>query len=65
MSDENKKKSTGLLATLIIGGAIGSVLGLTMAPQKGSKTRKAIKKKTGELLEKGAEFAEKIKEQEK
>ena|GEM_PF-1228561 len=42
---------------LLIGGAIGSVLGLTVAPEKGKKVRKGLKKT-------GKKISEKIEEHE-
>lgn len=38
---ENNK--TGVLVALVVGAAIGSVLGILYAPSKGRKTRKKIK----------------------
>jgi gas vesicle protein len=63
MSDEKPHKKVGrkvdnLVMGVILGGAIGSVLGLTLAPRKGEETRKIIKKKSGELIEKGKEVGE-------
>ncbi len=47
--EEKKKKKGGLLKILtgmVVGGAVGSILGLTLAPRKGKETRKAIKDKS-------------------
>lgn len=59
MAEEDPKKKKGIGSALdkifmgaIIGGAIGSVLGMSMAPKKGKETRKFLKRKTLELLEK-------------
>lgn len=49
------KKLDRLIMGVILGGAIGSVLGLTLAPRKGKETREIIKKKSHELIEKGKE----------
>lgn len=53
----------------IIGGAIGSVLGVAFAPRKGKDTRKIIKEKGKELYEKHGpvikDLAEKAKEESK
>ena len=59
MAEEKKvtKKLENLVTGVIIGGAIGSVLGLTLAPRKGSETRQIIKDKSQELLEKGKEVS--------
>lgn len=45
---------------LIIGGAIGSVLGLTLAPKPGKETRKYLSKKGEEIFKKGKESGEKL-----
>lgn len=61
MSDEGKQiggKLDKLVMGVILGGAIGSVLGLTLAPRKGKETREIIKKKGQELLEKGKDVSE-------
>lgn len=56
---DNEKQSGGnldkIVMGVILGGAIGSVLGLTLAPRKGKDTRKIIKEKGGEMLTKGKE----------
>lgn len=38
-----------LLTGMIVGSAIGSILGLTLAPKKGAETRKYIKDKSMEV----------------
>lgn len=54
---KNKKKvGRGVfkvLTGIVVGGAIGSILGLTLAPKKGKDTRKAIKDKSLEMFLKG------------
>lgn len=53
---KNQKVSKGLFKVLtgvIVGGAIGSILGLTLAPKKGRDTRKAIREKSLEMFLKG------------
>ncbi len=69
MSDEldlpepkKKRGVSGLITTLVIGGAIGSVLGLAFAPQRGSKTRKVLKEKADVAVKEGKKF---LKEHEK
>lgn len=60
MDDDKKihKKLDSLIMGVILGGAIGSVLGLTLAPRKGKETREIIKKKGEELIEKGKEVSQ-------
>ena len=50
-----KQKKVGkgvfkVLTGVIVGGAIGSILGLTLAPKKGKDTRKAIREKSLEMF---------------
>lgn len=55
MEEENKKRRgvfDKLILGAIIGGAIGSVLGLTLAPKKGKDTRKFLKQKGTEIHKK-------------
>ena len=40
------KKVFRLLTGMIVGSAVGSILGLTLAPKKGVETRKAIRDKS-------------------
>lgn len=60
MAEEKKisKRFENLVTGVIIGGAVGSVLGLTLAPRKGSETRQIIKDKGAEVIGKGKEVAE-------
>jgi gas vesicle protein len=39
-----------ILMGMIVGGAIGSVLGVSLAPKKGSETRKEIGKETNKVV---------------
>ncbi|MBN2096415.1 YtxH domain-containing protein [Candidatus Peregrinibacteria bacterium] len=39
-----------ILTGVIVGSAIGSILGLTLAPKKGAETRKYIKDKSMEIF---------------
>lgn len=53
MGDEEKKISRQidkLIMGIILGGAIGSVVGLTLAPRKGKETRAILKKKGEEFI---------------
>lgn len=57
--EEPKKKQNSLdkiLMGLVVGGAIGSVLGIGLAPKKGADTRKQIGKKAGQLFESAKEI---------
>lgn len=61
--DDNKKSGGAinkLVMGIIIGGAIGSVVGLTFAPRKGKETREILKKRGQEVLEKGREAGERF-----
>jgi len=49
MSKNTKKTGFG---KFILGAAVGSAIGLLFAPKKGSETRKELKKKIKELVEK-------------
>ena len=44
------KKLFKVLTGMVIGSAIGSILGLTLAPKKGSETRKYLKDKSMEVF---------------
>jgi len=58
---EKKKTSIDkLVMGAIIGVAVGSVVGMTIAPQKGSDTRKMIADKSREALEAGKEMGKKF-----
>ncbi len=58
--------SSKVLAGILLGAAVGAVLGILFAPDKGSETRKKISDSTGELGEnlktKFAEMTDTIKE---
>ena len=60
-----KKKKKGMMDKLvmgaIIGGAIGSVVGLSVAPKSGKETREYLKEKSVEAKDKGVKIWEVVK----
>ena len=62
---ENSNNAVKLIGALLIGASIGGALGILFAPDKGSKTRKKIVRKseniTDELEEKFNNFLKEIK----
>ena len=51
MSDKKIiKKTSKILTGFIVGGAIGSILGLTLAPKKGKDTREFLRDKSLEMF---------------
>lgn len=46
---ENKNNTGKVVSSLLIGAAIGGILGILFAPHKGSKTRRKIAGKSEEL----------------
>lgn len=57
-NDKKCKGSKSLITGIVVGGAVGSVLSLLFAPDKGENTRKIVGKKGKELYEKGKTKAE-------
>lgn len=47
------KKIFKMLTGVVIGGAIGSILGLTLAPKKGKETRQYLRDKSLEMFLEG------------
>ncbi|MDH5597085.1 MAG: YtxH domain-containing protein [Candidatus Peregrinibacteria bacterium] len=63
MSDKKVRKGLfKVLTGVIVGGAVGSILGLTLAPKKGKDTRKAIREKSLDMFLKGKEELKKEQE---
>lgn len=52
------KKVFRILTGMVVGSAIGSILGLTLAPKKGEETRKYLKDKSMEVFLKSKEVLE-------
>ena len=48
---ENSNNTGKLIGALLAGAAIGGILGILFAPDKGSETRKKIANKAGELTD--------------
>ncbi len=59
---KDDKKRGGLIMGLIVGGAVGSVLSLLFAPDKGANTRKKVKKQGKEAFKRGKTVAEEFLE---
>ncbi|RUA24947.1 MAG: YtxH domain-containing protein [Bacteroidetes bacterium] len=55
----SSKTALTLLAGVVIGGAMGFAAGMLLAPDKGSETRKRVKKSIDEITE---DFVEKMDE---
>lgn len=49
-----RNHENGFLAGLLVGLAIGGILALLYAPERGDKTRKKLVKKSGQLQEKAS-----------
>jgi len=52
------KKFDKILMGVVIGGAIGSVLGMALSPKTGKENREIAKQKAGELWEKAEKATE-------
>lgn len=52
MPPKKRSKVDRLIKGIIIGGAIGSVVGMTLAPKSGKETRERVKKTAQSLLAK-------------
>ena len=56
--EKKAKKRSSLLTGIIVGGAVGSVVSLLFAPDKGSRTRKKVAKHGKKLMTEGQTKAE-------
>lgn len=59
--DKNMKRMGKLVKGIIIGGAIGSVLGVTLAPKSGKETRNIIKQGSLKAFNSGTKLVSTIK----
>lgn len=55
---ENSNSTGKLVGALLVGAAIGGILGILFAPEKGSETRKKLFSKGKDLKDKAAELLE-------
>jgi gas vesicle protein len=55
---ENSNNTGKLVGALLVGAAIGGILGILFAPEKGSETRKKLFAKGKDLKDKAAELLE-------
>lgn len=60
--DDISKKVDRFIMGALLGGAIGSVLGMTLAPKKGKETRDVLKEKGLKLFQKSKEIIKKTKD---
>jgi gas vesicle protein len=58
------KSGIKVLAAFLAGAAAGATIGLLLAPDKGSETRKKIKEKISDLSEKAKNFTKKVQNEE-
>ena len=58
--EKQKSKIDKLVMGAIVGGAIGSVIGMSIAPKKGKDTREFLTQKGKDIYDKGKELNEKI-----
>lgn len=58
-TEQVAKKQHGIITGILVGGAIGSVLSLLFAPQKGSKTRQQAADVSREVSSKAKAFLDK------
>lgn len=58
--DRKKSKLDKLVMGAIVGGAIGSVIGMSIAPQKGAETREMLAQKGKDVYTKGKEVGGQI-----
>lgn len=52
----SKERNSGIVLGLLAGAAIGSLLGVLFAPEKGCDTRKKVKRKAEDLKDEALEY---------
>ena len=59
----SKERNSGIVLGLLAGAAIGSLLGVLFAPEKGSETRKRVRRKAEDFRDEALDRYEDIKEE--
>lgn len=61
----SRERNSGIVLGLLAGAAIGSILGVLFAPEKGSETRKRVRRKAEDLRDEALEHYEILSERTK
>lgn len=61
----SKERNSGIVLGLLAGAAIGSLLGVLFAPEKGTETRKKLRRKAEDLRDEALEQYEHLSEKAK
>ena len=59
----SKERNSGIVLGLLAGAAIGSLLGVWFAPEKGSETRKRVRRKAEDLRDEALECYDNVREE--